>query len=104
MNYLSKIDNWKTSEKNNPPSAINILYIKEKVKYWGYILKINSNYEKQIIILMIPNEEKEKWHYHTVKKIGEHISCGYSMLTIWVFHNTENKHTLYHGEDSFVLL
>ena len=35
---------------------------------------------------MIPNEEKEKWHYHTVKKIGEHISCGYSMSTIWVFH------------------
>ena len=33
MNYLSKIDNWKTYEKNNPPSAINILYIKEKVKY-----------------------------------------------------------------------
>ena len=25
--------------------------------------KINSNWEKQIIPLMIPNEEKEGWHY-----------------------------------------
>ena len=32
-------------------------------------------------------------------KIGQHIPCGYSMLTIWAFNNTENKHTLYCGED-----
>ena len=32
-------------------------------------------------------------------KIGEHIPCGYSMSTIWVFDNTKNKHTLYHGDD-----
>ena len=32
-------------------------------------------------------------------KVGEHILCGYSMLTIWDFDNTENKHTLYRGED-----
>ena len=25
-------------------------------------------------------------------KIGEHISCGYSMSTIWTFDNIENKH------------
>ena len=31
--------------------------------------------------------------------IGEHIPCGYSMSTIWAFHNTENKHTLNHEED-----
>ena len=24
-------------------------------------------------------------------KIGEHIPCGYSMSTIWAFHDIENK-------------
>ena len=27
--------------------------------------------------------------------IGEHIPCGYSMSTIWVFDHIESKHTLY---------
>ena len=31
-------------------------------------------------------------------KIGEQ-SCEYSMSTIWVFNNVENKHILYCGED-----
>ena len=26
-------------------------------------------------------------------KIGEHISCGYSMSTIWGFDHIEDKHT-----------
>ena len=26
-------------------------------------------------------------------KIGEHIICGYSMLTIWGFDHIEDKHT-----------
>ena len=33
------------------------------------------------------------------QKIGEHVSCGYSMSTIWAFDNMENNHTLYGGED-----
>ena len=32
-------------------------------------------------------------------KIGEHITCEYSMSTIWAFDTIENKHTLYRGED-----
>ena len=32
-------------------------------------------------------------------KIGEHIPCGYSMSTVLVFDNIENKHFLYRGED-----
>ena len=28
-------------------------------------------------------------------KIGKHISCVYSMSTIWGFDHTENKHILY---------
>ena len=30
INYSSKIDDWKTSEKNNSTTAFNILYIKKK--------------------------------------------------------------------------
>ena len=58
INYPSKIDDWKTFEKNNPTVVLNILYIKEKEISPAYISKINSNCEKQIILLMIPNEEK----------------------------------------------
>ena len=33
----------------------------------AYILKINSDCEKQIILSLIPNEEKESLHYLAVK-------------------------------------
>ena len=56
--------------KNNSTIALNILYIKEKEICLAYISKINLNCEKQIILLMIPNEEKEGWHYLAVKKIS----------------------------------
>ena len=47
----------------SPTTVLNILYIKEKEKRPAYISKINSNCEKEIILLMIPNEKKEGWHY-----------------------------------------
>ena len=62
INYPPKIDDWKTIEKNNPTTDINILYIKQKEICPAYIQKINSNYEKQIILLMIPNKENYQ-HY-----------------------------------------
>ena len=43
------------------------MYIKKEI-YPVYISNINSNYEKQVILLMIPNEEKEAWHNLAVKK------------------------------------
>ena len=46
----------------------------------AYISKINSNCEKQIILLMIPNEEKEGWHYIAVKKLSA------------LFHGITSKH------------
>ena len=58
MKYPSKIDDWKTFEKNNLIIALNILYIKEEKICPAYISKTSSNCEKQIIFLMIPNEEK----------------------------------------------
>ena len=32
-------------------------------------------------------------------KIGQHIPCRYSMLTILALDHTENRHTLYRGKD-----
>ena len=56
------------------------MYIKQKGICPVYILKINSNGEKQIILLMIPKKknkrkcktkkEKENWHYHAVKRLS----------------------------------
>ena len=40
--------------------ALHILRIKEKGICPAYISKINVNWEKQINLLMIPNEEKEE--------------------------------------------
>ena len=65
----TKIDDWKTFEKNNPTIALNVLYIKEKEICPACISKINLNYKKQIILLIIPNEEKG-WHYLAVKKLS----------------------------------
>ena len=46
-------------------------------KKMPYFSKNNSDHEKQVILLMIPNEEKHKaksegqqWHYLAVKKIS----------------------------------
>ena len=73
-NYPSKTDDWKSLKKNNPTITLNIWYIKEKEICPAYISKINSNCEKQIILLIIPDKEKEGWHYLTVKKL-------YTLLT-----------------------
>ena len=33
------------------------------------------------------------------KKNGEHVSCEYSMSTIWPCKKSQNKHNLYHRKD-----
>ena len=59
-NKLSIKNRWlENFEKNNLTIALNILYIEEKEISPVFISKINSNSQKQIILLMIPNEEKE---------------------------------------------
>ena len=71
INYPSKIDdNRKTCETNNPTIALNIFYVQGKEICPAYISKINSNCEKQIILLMIPNVEKEGWHYLAIKELS----------------------------------
>ena len=63
-------------KKNNVIIALNALYAKKRKKYCAYISKDNSNREKQVIPLMIPNGEKREvrseglWHYLAVHKLS----------------------------------
>ena len=70
ITYLSKKDDLKMFENNSLTVTLNILYMKEKEIGPDYISKINSNCEKQVILLVIPNVEKEGWHYLAVKELS----------------------------------
>ena len=35
-----------------------------------------------------------------IAKVGEHIPCGYSVFTIWMFDITENIHDVQREQDS----
>ena len=60
MTYPSELDYWKTFEKNNREIAHNILYIKKYIYiYPAYIPKFIRICEKQIILVLIPNESKK---------------------------------------------
>ena len=58
INFASQKDDWRKFEKNNVTISLNVLYAKQEKIYPAYVSKHNSNREKQVIILMIPNEEK----------------------------------------------
>ena len=82
---MSEIEDW-----NNVTIVLNVLYVKKGKIYPAYVSKNNSNRQKQVILLMIPNEEKHerseilatraksegheaksegrRWHYLAVKK------------------------------------
>ena len=47
--------------------ALNALHAKNERIFPGYVSKHNSNREKQVILLMIPNGQR--WHYLAVKKL-----------------------------------
>ena len=72
------------------------MYTKEKEICPAYISKINSNCEKKL--LMIPNEEEERWHYLAVKKLflllrgitSKHHGDFYFLNCLHSF-RTENK-------------
>ena len=93
INYPSKIDDWKKVEKNNPTIAP-----KEQKILPAYISNHNPTREKTIILLMIPNMEKEGCHYLAVKKIftllrgitSKHNGDFYCFNCLHTF-RTENK-------------
>ena len=48
----------KNLRKNNLTIALNVFYAKKEKRYPAYVSKHNSDLEKQVILLMILNEEK----------------------------------------------
>ena len=48
----------KNLRKNNLTIALNVSYAKKEKRYPAYVSKHNSDLEKQVILLMILNEEK----------------------------------------------
>ena len=75
-------------DKNNVTIALNVLYAKKEKIYTACVSKHNSNLEKQVILLMIPNgkqreeksegckaksEGRRRWHYLAVKKTTTNI-------------------------------
>ena len=54
----------KKIEKNNVSIALNVLYAQKEKIYPVYVLRYNSNIEKQNILFMIP--KGEGWHYIAV--------------------------------------
>ena len=77
---------------------LSTLYIFRKKTCPAYISKINTNSEKQIILLMTPTEEKENWYYLAAKKLStllrrttsKHDGNFYCLNTLHYF-TTENK-------------
>ena len=55
INYPSEKYDWKKIENNNETIASNVLCAKKEKIYTGYVLKNNSNCEKHVILLIVPN-------------------------------------------------
>ena len=60
IHFPSEKDDLKKLEKKNVTIALNVLYAKKEKIYPAYVSKHNSNREKQVILLMIPNGGKHK--------------------------------------------
>ena len=69
INFPSEKDDWKKFAKNKVTIAPNFLYPKKEKIYPAYVSNNNSNCEKQVIFLIIPN--REEWHYLAVRKLSE---------------------------------
>ena len=68
MNFPSKRDDFKKIEKNNVTITLNVLYAKKEKPFPSYVSKHNSNREKQFILLMIQNGEKQQKALSFIKK------------------------------------
>ena len=58
INYPSQKDDWKKFEKNNVKITLNVFHAKKEKIYPTYVSKRNSDREKQVIFLMMPNKDK----------------------------------------------
>ena len=58
-----------TFEKNYVTTALNVLYAKKEKIYPAHVSKHNSNRKKQVILLMLLNNEvRGRYNYLAVKR------------------------------------
>ena len=96
IKYPWEKDDWEKCDKNNLTIALNVLYAENEKIHPVDISKHNSNCGKQVIILMIPNEEG--YHYIAVKQLpacligikSKHYSDFCSLNCLYSF-ETEDK-------------
>ena len=64
-------EDWKKFEQNNKEIALNILFVPHNKKEIepAYISKYNYKRKKQVILLMITDDDK-RWHYLAVKSLS----------------------------------
>ena len=53
IKHLSKKEDWKRFQQNNPTIAFNVVHIKKMEICPAFISKINSNNKNQVTLLMI---------------------------------------------------
>ena len=76
----------------------------KKMIYWSLINTLNwkkMSYVKyaelEWLVKRIEGCTNNPQTFSTIKT-GQHITCGYSISTIWGFDHIKNKHTLYRGK------
>ena len=77
IEFPSHSKDWKKFEQNNKTIALNILFVPyntKKIKQ-AYISKYNHKRDNQVILLMVPNDNKhsdgvENWHYLAIKNLS----------------------------------
>ena len=62
--------------------------------------KIPSIIYAYLKFLIKRDECKNNSQKSSIAKLGEHVSSGFSMSTISLFKEIENKHDVYRGKDS----
>ena len=91
----NKLKSHENVGKNNDFCGIVIPFEKDNILKFSQYMKSDKNaiisyVDFETLIKKIDgcanNLEKS-----SAKKLGEHITCGYSMSTVWLFDNIENK-------------
>ena len=71
IKFPSDKEDWKKFEQNNKEIALNVLFVPHNKKEieLAYTSKYNYKRKKQVILLMITDDDK-RWHYLAVKSLS----------------------------------
>ena len=72
IKFPSDKEDWKKFEQNNKEIALNILFVPHNKKEITpvYISKYTHKHKKQIILLMITDDDGKRWHYLAVRSLS----------------------------------